>query len=169
VYAFGGEFGTGQTAAWREVMTVEPVPGAPGSGAGQPGGPGVGSVTSPAQGVEPFPVARLIEMLKDGVDQVFLKQFRDVGAPGPGSPGTAPPAGPIPPGGACYQHLVHAGVKFEAPKVTLKLEQWRVELKMGAESSHPIAQDLGLDATTTTPFSFGLRSGLELKSGEVIV
>ena len=159
VWAFGGEFGPGQTAECHEVMKVEPLAGA------APGGP------QPAEsgkgGEDPFPVAVLIKMLKDGVDQVFLKQFRDIATPPPLPPG-APP-GAVAPGKACYQHLVQARVVFVNPDVKITFKPWRVELTTGRNSTLPIEEDLGLEVASTTPFSFELRSELKLESGAIIV
>lgn len=64
---------------------------------------------------------------------------------------------------------MHARVVFVEPEVKLTLEPWRVELIMKAESSHPIAHELGLEPTTITPFSFALSSKLKLESGRVLV
>jgi len=161
----------GNVAEWVTAMTVERLGGAPGT----PGPPASGELgpdeQSPAAAGDPLPVQVLIKILKEGVDQVFLKQFRDVGEPP--TPAAGPPAAvgtpEPPPGKACYQRLVQARVKFVDPKVKLKLEPWRVTLGMGPDSSCPIQGDLGLQKVSTTPFSFELTSGLKLESGRLLV
>lgn len=95
VCAFGGEFGKTSVAGWQDVMKVQRLAGIPGGGAPQPVDPGPGGEQSTAPAAEPFPVQRLIEMLERGVDQVFLKQFRDAGTPpAPAAGGPPAPARP---------------------------------------------------------------------------
>jgi hypothetical protein len=145
VRAFGGLTGTNNVAAWLDVMKVVPV-----GSAGPPADADPGSGTPSGQ---PFSIEVLIEILENGVDQVFLKQFRDAEQAGK----------------SCYQHLVEARVRFVKPKVEILLEQWQVELMIPDKSSHPIGEDLGIAKTTVTPFSFTLTSELELEEGKIIV
>ena len=140
VKAFGGVFGPHRTADWVKVLRVDPVAATePPEPASPPGG-------------SAFPAAVLAEILSNGVNQVFLKQFRDAAVAGK----------------ACYQHLVEAAVKFEEPHVQLKLGAWRVEIQLPSPSSHPITEDLGVE-THVTPFAFELQSGLKLEPGTIIV
>jgi hypothetical protein len=139
VEAFGGVFGPLNTAHWVKVIRVDPwVPALP-------------LPTSPPEG-SPFQATVLGEILGTGVNQVFLKQFRDAEVAGK----------------ACYQHIVEAPVRFEKPHVKLKLGQWRVEIQIPSPSSHPITEDLGV-TTHVTPFAFELSSGLKLEPGHIIV
>lgn len=140
VEAFGGVFGAGHTAGWVNVLRVDPV------AAGVPPEP----VSPPGASV--FPAAVLGEILSNGVQQVFLKQFRDAEVAGK----------------ACYQHLVEAAVRFVQPRVKLKPGTWHVDIQLPSDSSHPIIKDLGVK-TLTTPFAFELQSGLKLEPGQVVV
>jgi len=140
VEAFGGVFGPQQIADWVNILRVEPV------AAGGPHDP----MSPPGRGV--FPAAELGDMLCKGVNQVFLKQFRDAALQGR----------------ACYQHLVEAAVSFMEPRVKLKLGAWRVEIQIPSPSSHPITEDLGVE-TQVTPLAFELQSGLTLEPGRIIV
>jgi hypothetical protein len=139
VEAFGGVFGPLNTADWVKVMRVDPWV----SGFALPTSPPAGS---------PFQATVLREILWTGVNQVFLKQFRDAAQAGK----------------ACYQHLLEAPVTFENANVKLKLGQWRVEIQIPSPSSHPITEDLGVK-TQVTPFAFELSSGLKLEAGQIIV
>lgn len=141
VTAFGGPLGSGATARWLEVMKVKP---ASRIASEEQAGPA---------SAKPFPVQMLIEILKHGVHQIFLKQFRDATVAG----------------AACYQHLVEARVEFVEPKVDLLFGDWEVELMIPLKSSHPIGEDLGLQTTSVSPFSFTLTSELELEAGRIIV
>src|SRR5262249_43231899 len=125
VEAFGGVFAPDHIADWVPVLRVDPV------AATEPQEP----ASPPAD--RPFPAAVLGEILSNGVNQVFLKQFRDAAVAG----------------SACYQHLVEARVRFEEPHVKLKLGTWRVEIQIPSPSSHPITEDLGVERYVT-PFAF---------------
>jgi len=140
VKAFGGVFGPQSTAGWVNVLRVDPV------AAGAPPGP----ISSAGDSAFPAPV--LGDILCNGVQQVFLKQFRDAAVAGK----------------ACYQHLVEAPVRFEQPQVKLKLGTWRVDIELPSDSTYPITEDLGVN-TLITPFAFELQSGLKLEPGQVIV
>jgi hypothetical protein len=140
VEAFGGVFGPASTAGWVAVLRFDPV------AATEPPEP-----ASPP-GATAFPAAVLAEVLSRGVNQVFLKQFRDAAVAGR----------------ACYQRLVEAPVTFEEPHVKLKRGEWRVEIQIPSPSSHPITEDLGVE-THVTPFAFELQSGLKLEPGTIIV
>jgi hypothetical protein len=140
VKAFGGVFGPQSTAGWVNVLRVDPVAA---DAQQEPIAPAADSV---------FPAGVLGEILSSGVNQVFLKQFRDAAAAGK----------------ACYQHLVEAAVRFEHPHVKLKLGTWRVDIQLPSpDSSYPITEDLGVK-TLITPFAFELQSGLKLEPGQII-
>ncbi|MGO8906812.1 MAG: hypothetical protein ACLQMH_14510 [Solirubrobacteraceae bacterium] len=140
VEAFGGVFGAGHTAGWVNVLRVDPV------AASAPQEP------IPPLGGSAFPAPVLGNILSNGVNQVFLKQFRDAKEAEK----------------ACYQHLVEAAVRFKQPHVKLKLGTWYVDIQLPSHSSHPITEDLGVD-TLITPFAFELQSGLSLAPGKIIV
>jgi len=140
VEAFGGVFDPASTADWVKVLRIDPV------AATEPPEP-----ASPAEG-SAFPATVLAEILSTGVNQVFLKQFRDAEVAGK----------------ACYQRLVEARVAFKEPHVKLKLGAWRVEIHIPSLNSHPITEDLGVK-THVTPFAFELQSGLKLEPGNYIV
>src|SRR5262249_38985522 len=114
VEAFGGVFGPLNTADWVKVLRVDPwFPALP--------------VPTSRRAGSPFKATVLGDILCKGVNQVFLKQFRDTEVAGM----------------ACCQHLVEAPVRFVEPDVKLKLGQWRVQIQIPSPSSHPITEDLG--------------------------
>jgi hypothetical protein len=140
VKAFGGVFDAKNTAGWVPVLRVDPV---------------AATRPQPAAAAADctFPATVLGKILCEGVNQVFLKQFRDAKEAGK----------------ACFQQLVEAPVRFDQPHVKLlKPGEWRVEIQTPSNSSHPITEDLGLQ-TTVTPYAFELQSGLKLEPGKIIV
>jgi hypothetical protein len=139
VKAFGGAFGGGHIADWVPGLRVDPV-----ATTGRP---------APAAAATDcvFPGAVLGDMLCQGVNQVFLKQFRDAEVAGR----------------ACLQQLIEARATFEQPQVKLKPGVWRVQIQIPDHSSHPITEDLGVE-TQVTPFAFELQSGLKLDPGKII-
>jgi hypothetical protein len=101
-----------------------------------------------------FDAGVIAKILAGGIDQIFLKQFRDGGnAQGQQL--------------ACYQHLLRAPVTFQKPEVALKKGEWQLELDNPGPATHPIEGDLGV-ASDVTPYAFELASSLDLGIGEVI-
>lgn len=144
VEAFGGVFRPGGKATWSEVIRVLPTERTPAGSSGSTG--------RAAQSADPpFDAGVVAEILETGVNQVFLKQFRDAQSRGK----------------ACYQCLIEAPVYFQNPRVIPRFSEWKVEIVTPPPNTHPITADLGL-RTDCTPFAFSLSSGLRLEAGNVV-
>jgi hypothetical protein len=150
VEAFGGPLSRQSIAEWVRLIRVAQTDRLP---------PGVRKLRRvqepPAAADEVFDAGVLATILKGGIDQIFIKQFRDAGDPKQEEDL------------ACYRKLLRAPVTFQESEVSALDGEWQVEIFNDAAESHPITKDLGVN-TDITPFAFELTSELELGIGEII-
>jgi hypothetical protein len=169
VKAFGGDFGLGAKAEWRQLIELTALGVGP-SVAGLAGSPSIAQqsplavvltelVTLAAnQWLDVEDIARFIAdlsmiveaIVSDKARHVFLKQFRDAQS------STA----------ACYQEVVEAPVEFSG--VTGGISPYLWQMRINAMESHPIAKDLGVTTPLISP-AFELHTDMKLDLAALVI
>jgi hypothetical protein len=162
IEAFGGDFGRGQGADWRELLTLEERPNGA-RGAGDPLVEGTAGLVDALVGGLPslngdgeliLPDVRLgaglvDDMVSGRVGQVFLKQLRDA------ADGTR----------ACYSSVVEAPVQIERVRSRVSPSDWSIAIH--PLDSHPLGAELGLASQTAlaafdVEIDFVVEDGVEM-------
>jgi hypothetical protein len=142
VEAFGGDFGRGEGADWRELLTLEARGAGLGAGDQFVDGPAalvdalVGGLPALDGGGElivgdlSLGSGLVEDMLAGRVGQVFLKQFRDA------ADGTR----------ACYRSVVEAPCQIQQVRSRVSPADWSVQIH--PLDSHPLGAELGLASQT---------------------
>lgn len=160
--AFGGDFAPSNQAAWHPLLKLEGpqrtvgVHGAAGAEGWKTGeelvrlladGLTTGAV---ADATELGLIKSLLEALLDGrAQQVFLKQFRDVGSAD----------------SACYQAVVEAPVQVSNLRFCPAIDEWA--LTIYPLDSHPIGPELGL-SNQTTRLTYQLDFDMSVGTGTIV-
>jgi hypothetical protein len=157
--AFGGDFAPGNQAAWHPLLELQgPQTDAADASAEEDWKTGAelaqligdGSAGPDAAASELGLIRSLIEALVDHTaQQVFLKQFRDVGSADT----------------ACYQAVVEAPVRVSNVRFCACVDDWT--LTIHPLDSHPIGSELGL-ANQSTRLTYKLDFEMSVATGTIL-
>lgn len=166
VQGYGGNYGSGNLAAWHPLLYLARNTAAAASPAAQAGGGpqggwdasadlvsqllGLSSATAiPGVSADATLGGNLLAALLGEPRQVFLKQFRDAAIEG----------------AACYQAVVESPIRITSLSLNPTADEWRVTVH--PLDSHPIGSDLGV-ASQTTRMTFELDMEMVVGAGVVV-